>query len=564
MKADNIYNAAIYLRLSKDDGDLGSGKSESNSISSQRDMIRSFIRKQEDIEIYDIYVDDGYSGANFDRPEFKRMMNDVEFGEVNCIVVKDLSRFGRDYIEAGRLIQKTFPALNVRFIAISDNYDSMTADDNETSLVLPIKNFVNDSYCRDISQKVKSHLKVKREKGEYIGAFVVYGYRKDKRNKNHLVPDAYAAEIVRDIFNWRISGMTLSGIAKKLNQRGILSPMEYKKLNGDKVSTSFAKYAKAEWSANAVKRILANELYTGTMVQGKGEVINHKLKQIAAKPPEEWVRVEDTHEAIISKEIFDNAARMALVECRAGGGLETAHIFTGLLFCGDCNTPMAKRMNKYKGSERIYYICQTRNKGLGCTRHSVTLAELETVVLKSIQTQIALFLDKAAVLQQVNSVEMGFEDITKFDLELTKLRDEQEKYLGLRSGLYEDLKKGILSEEDFHSFKEIYESRYKEIQETIERQEQVIKDLFRSGIAAGVKLERFKEVLTFTECSRDMLMTFIDKVYVYEDKRINIVLKHKEQFRKVVMLAEYVEASEMLGGKSPSPGDGGVCKREVV
>lgn len=165
MKAKEHYNVAMYLRLSKDDGDFGGGKTESDSIGSQRDLIRSYIRSHKEMELFDIYSDDGYSGANFDRPQFKRMMKDVEEGNVDCIIVKDLSRFGRDYIEAGRLIQKTFPAFCVRFIAITDNFDSLTADHNETSLVLPIKNFVNDSYCRDISQKVKSQKKMKREKG---------------------------------------------------------------------------------------------------------------------------------------------------------------------------------------------------------------------------------------------------------------------------------------------------------------------------------------------------------------------------------------------------------------
>ena len=190
MKTKEFYNAAVYLRLSRDDvstGDAGGknsiangisvangiGRTESNSISSQRDMIRSFIRKQDNMEIYDIYVDDGFSGTNFDRPEFKRMMEDIKAGHVNCVIVKDLSRLGRDYIEAGRLIQKTFPAFSVRFIALTDHFDSLTADYNETSLVVPVKNFVNDSYARDISSKVRSHQKVKRENGEFIGAFAV-------------------------------------------------------------------------------------------------------------------------------------------------------------------------------------------------------------------------------------------------------------------------------------------------------------------------------------------------------------------------------------------------------
>ena len=229
MQKNVCYHTAIYLRLSRDDEDIdGSAKRESDSIASQRELARSFVREQPDMELFDIYIDDGYSGANFDRPDFKRMMADIENGNVNCVVVKDLSRFGRDYIEAGRFIQKTFPAFSVRFIAITDHYDSLTADQSTTSLVIPVKNFVNDSYCQDISEKVKSHQKIKREKGKFIGAFAVYGYQKDHEDKNKLVIDEYAAKIVKNIFTWKLDGMSNLAIAKRLNENGIFSPLEYK------------------------------------------------------------------------------------------------------------------------------------------------------------------------------------------------------------------------------------------------------------------------------------------------------------------------------------------------
>ena len=209
----DIYDAALYLRLSKDDMDDGSEKTESNSIANQRELLRSYVKSQPDIQIFDIYVDDGYSGGNFDRPEFKRMTTDIEAGRVNCVIVKDLSRFGREYIEAGRWIEKTYPALNVRFISVTDQFDSKTADFSEKSFVVPIKNFVNESYCRDISGKVRSHQKIKREKGEFIGAFAPYGYCKDPENKNCLVIDDYAADIVRKIFAWKIEGFSFGAIA---------------------------------------------------------------------------------------------------------------------------------------------------------------------------------------------------------------------------------------------------------------------------------------------------------------------------------------------------------------
>ena len=204
MNMPDMYDAALYLRLSKDDMEEGGAKSESNSIANQRELLRSFVKSQPDIQIFDIYVDDGYSGGNFDRPEFKRMTTDIEAGKVNCVIVKDLSRFGREYIEAGRWIEKDLPGFKMCvFISVTDQFDSKTADFSENVICSSIKNFVNESYCRDISGKVRSHQKIKREKGEFIGAFAPYGYCKDPENKNCLVIDSYAADIVRKIFSWK-------------------------------------------------------------------------------------------------------------------------------------------------------------------------------------------------------------------------------------------------------------------------------------------------------------------------------------------------------------------------
>ncbi|WP_455716679.1 recombinase family protein [Anaerosporobacter sp.] len=472
MKAKEFYNTAIYLRLSRDDistnggADIDGSKSESNSISSQRDMIRSYIRKQDNMEIYDIYVNDGWSGANFDRPEFKRMMQDIEAGKIDCVIVKDLSRLGRDYIEAGRLIQKTFPAFSVRFIALTDHFDSLTADYNETSLVVPVKNFVNDSYCRDISSKVRSHQKVKRENGEFIGAFCVYGYRKSSENRNALIPDEYAADIVRKIFAWKIDGYSNLAIAEKLDELGILSPMEYKKMQGAKFQTGFVTRVKTKWSAVAVKR--------------------------------------------------------------------KAHIYAGLLFCGDCMEPMIRRVNRYKGKETVSFICSTKNKSGECSRHTISEEDLNYLVLTGLRQQVSLFLNKNKVLNAVEQMEINFEEVVSFDKEIEKLHKEQDKYLFLRAGLYEDLKNQIITEEDFKNFREIYENKYRELEQAICNQEETIKKLFKSGVMAGRNLEQMKSVMQITELDRVTLISFVKRILVYEDKRVYLELRYKELFSKVI------------------------------
>lgn len=547
MKVKEFYNVAIYLRLSRDDEDIDGNKVESNSISSQRDMIRSFIRKQDNMEIYDIYVDDGWSGANFDRPEFKRMMRDIEAGNVDCIIVKDLSRLGRDYIEAGRLIQKTLPAFSVRFIALTDHFDSLTADYNETSLVVPVKNFVNDSYSRDISGKVRSHQKVKRENGDFIGAFAVYGYKKSEDNRNLLVPDDYAADIVRKIFAWKIDGYSNFAIAELLDSLGILSPMEYKKMQGSKFQTGFVTGVKTKWSAVAVKRILTNENYTGTLVQGKEEKVNYKVKKSVIKPEEEWTKVQEAHEAIITVEDFEIVQNLLKIDTRAGAGEKKSHIYAGILFCGDCMEPMIRRVNRYKGKETVSFICSTKNKSGECSRHTISGSDLNYLVLTGLRQQVALFLNKSKVLNAIEQMEINFEEVATFDKEIERLHREQDKYLTLRAGLYEDLKKQIISEEDFKNFREIYEQRYQELQQAIHNQEETIKKLFKSGVTAGINLERMKNVMQITELDRVTLVSFVKRILVYEDKRVYLEFRYKELFSKVIMLADYVESSQQLG-----------------
>lgn len=375
------FLAAMYLRLSKDDSDVGNVKkgrlkSESNSIGNQRELIRAFIHKQQDMELYDSYVDNGFSGSNFDRPEFKRMINDIETGKVNCVIVKDLSRFGRDYIESGRYIQKIFPALSVRFIAIIDHYDSFQADGLESGIVVPVKNFINDSYCRDISIKVKSQFEVKRKNGECIAPFAPYGYKKAD-NKSFLVPDEYAADIVRKIFAWKIEGMAILAIAEKLNGLGILSPKEYKKSIGIHYKGGFSGAVKSKWSSTTIKRILTNEIYLGHMVQGKREKINYKLKKSMDKPQEKWIKVENTHEAVISKDQFWIVQNLLKADGRISPVTEENSLFMGILFCGDCGEQMIRRVNYYKDTKKVYYICSTKNRGEGCSRHSILEGQLK-------------------------------------------------------------------------------------------------------------------------------------------------------------------------------------------
>ena len=351
-----IYHAAIYVRLSKEDGDIVSAnKRESNSISNQKDLIKNFLKDKKDIVVVSERVDDGYSGSNFERPAFQMMLEDIRRGVVDCVVVKDLSRFGREYIDAGKYIERIFPALGVRFIAINDNYDSLEGKSQADEIVIPFKNLINDAYCRDISIKIRSHLEVKRKNGEYIGAFTPYGYKKDDADKNKLVVDTYAADIVKEIFRLKLSGMSQTAIANYLNDQGVLSPMEYKHSLGINIQDNFKRHEQAEWSAMSVKRVLENEVYIGTLIQGRHTTPNHKVKKLMDKPEKDWIRIEHNHEPIVTEREFTLVQRLLGLDTRTSPNGDKVYPLSGLAVCGDCGALMIKRDVPAGGKVYSYY-----------------------------------------------------------------------------------------------------------------------------------------------------------------------------------------------------------------
>lgn len=542
------FLAAMYLRLSRDDSDVGevtdrggSIKSESNSIGNQRELIRAYIHDHEDIELYDIYIDDGFSGSNFDRPEFKRMINDMEAGKVNCIIVKDLSRFGRDYIESGRYIQKIFPSLGVRFIAITDHFDSFHADAGESGIVLPVKNFINDSYCRDISMKVKCQLEVKRKNGECIAAFAPYGYKKAEHDKNQLVVDEYAAEIVKKIYSWKMEGLAVSAIAGKLNALGILSPKEYKKSVGINFQSGFSGAGTSKWSGITVKRILTNEIYLGHLVQGKTEKINYKLKKSVEKPETEWIRVENTHEAIISEDNFQIVQNLLQVDSRISPILEKNSLFSGLLFCGDCGEQMIRRVNRYKGKQKIYYICSTKNRGEGCTRHSIQEDALVSLVMEAVKKYANCFLEEKILFEKSLELEANFESIVHYDREIERLRKEQDKYYSLCTALHEDLRKEVVTKEEFERLHGEFQRKAVEYDEARKKQEATIKKMFKTGVLSAGRLKAMQDVVELKEIDRYTLSSMVKKISVYENQRIEIEFNFENQYKTMQSINRSLE-----------------------
>lgn len=564
-KPDILYKAADYLRLSKEDGDfsISPGKQESNSISSQRELCERFVHDAADIELVAEFVDDGYTGTNFDRPHFQDMMEAVKRGEINCIIVKDLSRFGRDYIEAGKYIEKIFPQLGVRFIAINDHYDSLKAVGGNDSIILPFKNLINDSYSRDISIKVRSNLESKRLKGEFIANFPVYGYIRSPEDKSQLLVDEFAAPTVRDIFRWRIEGLSAQKIADRLNGRGTLPPMEHKKNSGSRYKSCFKTTGEAKWSAVAVKRILTNEVYTGTLVQGRRTTPNYKVKKVVVKDESEWARKEDAHEAIISVAEYNLVQVLMKRESRSAPGAEAVHPLSGMIFCGACGKS-AKRTSAYHGGRKYaYYNCPNsvtrpwKRKGVeptpgkteGCPPCSIREEELEAAVLATLQVQISLILDMEKALRQVDDLAWEKRELNRLDAEIAVQEELIEKNNLLKMGIYEDLRDGLITKEEFGGLKEQFSLRIQAADEAVTALKRE-RDCVNEGLTSQQGwLAQFHQYENITSLHRALVVNLVDQIVLYPDRQIGVLLRHRDQF------AEIREFLESKGIALPSPED---------
>ena len=532
--ADRIYHAAIYVRLSKEDGDVASAaKAESNSISNQKNLIKDFLKEKDDIIVVSEYVDDGYSGSNFERPGFQMMMEDIKRGKVDCVVVKDLSRFGREYIDSGKYIERLFPALGVRFIAVNDHIDSRE-ESGRDDIVVPFKNLMNDAYCRDISIKIRSHLEVKRKNGEYTGAFTPYGYKKYENDRNRLVPDLYAAGVVRGIFRMKLSGMSQSAIAESLNRQGVLSPMEYKHSLGIHIQDNFKTHEQAEWSSMSVRRILENEVYVGTLVQGRHSTPNHKIKKIVDKPKEEWVRIEDSHEPVISKREFAIVQRLLGMDTRTSPNEDEVYVLAGLAVCADCGAPMVKRNVPAGGKVYSYYICSKNAATKECGAHRIPKEKLESLVFEVLKTHIANVLDTGRILEYIDTV--PFQELEIKELERQKEAKEQEvqRCRKLRDMLYEDLKDGVVSKEDYAELYEGYNSRRKKAEEAVHKLRNEIQKVMEAKTDKYEWLRYFKEYQNISELSRMAVVELIDRVRVSDKDHIEIDFNFQDCFQSAL------------------------------
>jgi len=522
---NKIWNATLYLRLSRDDGD----KEESNSITGQRELLRDYISQRPEFREYAVRVDDGFSGSTFERPSFQKMIEDVKAGRTDCIIVKDLSRFGRNYLDAGEYIEKIFPFLGVRFIAVNDNYDSLGDKKASDDLIIPFKNLINEAYCRDISVKIRSQLEIKRKNGQFLGSFAAFGYLKDEQNKNKLVVDQYAADIVRDIFKWKLEGVSPQDIADALNKLGVLSPMEYKRSLGMKFTTSFKTNSKALWSAGTVIRVLKNPIYTGVLIQGKETTPSYKVHKRVTKDESEWTVIEDSHEAIISKIDFDSVQKVLKCDTRRSPGGKAVGLFSGMIFCGDCGASMVRKTVPAGEKKYVYYVCSSHKQDKSCSPHRIRDNALEEIVLDSLKQHISEVVDMSELLTINDTASLRTAQAQKVQRQLDKKHEEYEKLQKLLMSLYENLTDGIIDREEYTRLKASFTARADEAEKQMDALRGQLEDIHNHG-TENAWMNEFIKRQGLTALDRAVVVALIDKILIHSNDVVEIIYRWQDEF----------------------------------
>lgn len=524
--AQKAWQAALYIRLSREDAEK---KNESVSVTNQREILLEYLKLHPEMELVDIYVDDGFTGTDFDRPAWVRLKSDIERGRVNCVVVKDLNRFGRNYTEGGDLIDNYFARRGVRFIALNNGVD--TADDNMNAatrcISIGVTNVINESYSAMTSVSIRGTLNNHRRQGKFIGAFPTYGYKKSPDDFHKLIIDDEAAEIVRLIYSKFIGGMSLIGITKELNSLGIPNPTLYKQRQGMNFSSRGGKND-GLWCDRTVRRILKNEMYIGNMVQGKNRTVSYKIHECKAVPKEDWIIVENTHEPIVDRETFAKAQSLFGRHIRSSPVTKQTDLFSGLVRCADCGAVMSKKTVKLPYGTYRYYKCTTKRKQGKCTNHTIRIDKLEEAVLVYLQTMIDLAVEYDEVI-----LKLGDDSSRKAvpDKALQSQIRERDKCKKMMLDLYPDWKSEIITRDEYLELKANLTEKIAALDKSISdlqgtRQKRLEED--------NSFVEHFKKHRNIARLTRAVLVELVDTILVHEDSRITIQIKYRDEFEKLL------------------------------
>lgn len=544
---------AKYIRLSREDGD---DKDESNSITSQSKILDDLIRELEqssddEFVVYDTYADDGFSGTDFNRPSFQRLLTDMRDGHINMIITKDLSRLGRNYIEVGNYIEQIFPLFNIRFVTKAEEIDSFLKPASVNSIMVPFKNLINDEYCRDISNKIILALNARKRNGEYIGSFPVYGYKKDPENKYKLIIDEEAANVVRLIYKLFLEGKGRATITKYLNDRGILNPTAYKQrvLKQNYVNSSdFSK--SGLWCDTTIGHILRNEMYKGTLVQGKKKMLNYKVHKMVDVPKENWIVVENNHEPIIDPETFDKVQDILSRDIRIkGDGTGEVSIFAGYIRCADCKRAMSKKSSNNKYKTYYYYVCNTYRKRSTqiCTKHTIRSDYLEKAVLEAIKVQINLAVEMEKIIDKINKSEKRNLCNNNLEKQINSKQLELEKIKKLKKSVYEDWKLEIITKEEYLEYKSEYDRDINNIEDNIKYLEEEKAKYKEQILGDNFWIENLKKKKNITKLTRDIIVELIDCIYVHENSDITIKFKFTDEYERML---EYIKINEEIAAQN--------------
>ena len=525
-----------YIRLSREDlQKINRGLDDSNSVKNQRDILNDFhFNHAEEFESYTEYVDDGHTGTDTERESFQRLLGDVMNGKITCVVVKDLSRFARNYSDAGSLIDNLFVQMGVRFISLAEGVDSYQNPDSVNSIIVPITNVMNDQYCYQTSKKIRQVFDYKRRNGQYIGSFAPYGYIKDPKDKHQLIVDADAAEIVKRVYSMLLQGSSKRAIALYLNEHGIPSPTAYRRKKGLPVSSAVAD--DPMWGARMIHEILTNPIYTGDLVQGRRRVKSYKVHQIEAVPEEEWVRVPDTHEAIITHETFDRVQELLKRDTRTAPKKRELHLFSGFLRCADCG----KAVTRSQSGKNVYYSCSTYKKRsrTACSMHSIKHNRLEAAVLFAIQYQVSTAVSYSEIVARINTAPLKKSQSHRLNDQIAAKEKELTKITRYKQSLYQDWKDGEISQQEYREMKADYERQAAELSDLLARLTAERKQLSNGVDQQHPALVAFAKYQNIEKLTREILIELVDHIKVYENGNISVHFKFADEFRRI---AEYIE-----------------------
>jgi len=538
---NRIYKTALYLRLSKDD----EGVEESSSITTQRGILQDYANTH-GLQVVGEYVDDGFSGTNYERPAFKRMVDDIEAGRVNCVITKDLSRLGRNSARTSDLLDEYFPAHGVRYISVIDGYDSLHLTSGVV-MTAPLMMAMHEMYARDISCKIRTSFKSKMENGEYIGSFAPYGYQKDPDNKNHLVVDYQVSHIVREIFEMAADGNAPSAIARYLNNKNIATPAVYRCLTRPYLNVD--DYSKRrEWTSAIVCELLRNIVYLGHTAQGKSSKVSFKSKVTQSRKPDEWIVVKSTHEPIIPEDLFQ-AVRNRVVARRQPPTKGFENIFSGIARCADCGRTMTTAPTRKKGA--TYNLCCGGYKTYGsgeCSNHFIDYDLLYDTVLQELRRWLSLPAeDRETIVRELQQEEAQRQQQENSGAaqSLEKMKQRAQELSTLLKRLYEDYTFSRISATMYEKLSADYESELSSLEQSIEQLRQRLEsdtsdsDSYREFFAL---LNDMEELPALTKL---ILRKFIDRIDVEQGEYIRSEDRKRKKIQKIRISYRFIGQTDI-------------------